>query len=218
MLPNLIVPVLNRYDLLQDMFNSIDEPIGELIVIDNGGEADALFFPSLAEEVHFIQLPSNLGVAASWNLGIKLLPHADRWFFASNDMLFMPGSISEFQKAARDEVTLTGDVPHWQCFGVGDTVVEEIGLFDEALYPAYFEDNDYRRRAEAAGFNVRMLPIKTSHQNSSTIKSDQFYNARNSVTFAYNQHYYADKVARRDMSQGGWKLHRRREASWDKPR
>jgi len=218
MIPNLIVPVLNRYDLLQDMLNSIDEPVGELLIIDNGGEADSLLFPPLASEVHFIQLPSNLGVAGSWNLGIKLLPHHDRWFFASNDMQFMPGAMSVLGTARQDELTLTQDRPYWQCFAVGDTIVEEVGLFDEAYYPAYFEDNDYRRRAEAAGFTVRMLPIKTSHQNSSTIKSDDFYNARNSVTFAYNQHYYADKVARQDMSQGGWKLHRRREASWDKPR
>jgi len=34
----------------------------------------------------WLHMPSNLGVADSWNLGIKSFPHDDRWFFASNDM------------------------------------------------------------------------------------------------------------------------------------
>lgn len=218
MLPNLIVPVLNRYDLLQDLFNSIDEPVGELLVIDNGGEADSLFFPSMAQEVHFIQLPSNLGVAGSWNLGIKLLPHHERWFFASNDMQFMPGGMNTFAEARRDELTLTHDAPYWQCFAIGDTVVEDVGLFDEGFHPAYFEDNDMARRVEKAGYDVRMLPIKATHQNSSTIKSDPELLRKNDVTFAYNRHYYKHKLDSNDFSEGGWRLHRRREASWDRPR
>jgi len=212
------VPVLNRYDLLQRLFDSINEPVEKLLIIDNGGEADALFFPASAEEVHILPMPSNLGVAASWNLGIKLFPHDTRWFFASNDMTFKPGAMRKLSEAHRDELTLTNTFPYWQCFAIGDTVIEEVGLFDEALYPAYFEDNDMSRRVEAAGYNVRMLPIETDHENSSTIKSDSFLMSRNNVTYAYNQHYYQHKVNSADFSEGGWKLHRRREASWDKPR
>lgn len=218
MISNLIVPVLNRYDLLQGMLNSIDEPVGELLIIDNGGEADALIFPELAQEVHFIQLPSNLGVAASWNLGIKLLPHHETWFFASNDMTFKPGGMKTFAEARRDELTLTHEFPYWQCFALGDTVVEEVGLFDEAFYPAYMEDVDYQRRVKAAGYDVRVLPIETTHANSSTIHSDSFYKSRNNLTHAYNHHHYQEKTRLGDFSEGGWKLHRRREASWDKPR
>ncbi len=36
MIPNLIVPVLNRYDLLQRFLDSLDYPIGHLLIIDNG--------------------------------------------------------------------------------------------------------------------------------------------------------------------------------------
>jgi hypothetical protein len=35
-LENLIVPVLNRYDLLQRMLTSLDYPIGHLLIVDNG--------------------------------------------------------------------------------------------------------------------------------------------------------------------------------------
>jgi len=37
-IPNLIVPVLNRYDLLRRMLQSIDFPIRDLLIIDNGGK------------------------------------------------------------------------------------------------------------------------------------------------------------------------------------
>lgn len=199
------------------MLSSIDYPIGELLIIDNGGRADSLFFPELAEEVHFIQLPSNLGVAASWNLGIKLLPHADRWFFTSNDVVFHPGALSMFSQAERDEITLSDKFPYWHTFAVGDMVVDEIGLFDEALYPAYFEDNDYQRRAEKAGYGITQLSAPIGHDNSSTINSDGKLAALNAKTFAYNSHYYGNKCAWDDYTEGGWKLHRRREAAWDKP-
>jgi hypothetical protein len=36
MIPNLIIPVLNRYDLLERMLQSIDYPIAHLLIIDNG--------------------------------------------------------------------------------------------------------------------------------------------------------------------------------------
>jgi GT2 family glycosyltransferase len=218
MLSNLIIPVLNRYDLLQRMLNSVDEYVEHLLIIDNGGMADSLKFPETVNHVHFLQLPSNLGVAASWNLGIKLFPHHERWFFASNDMVFHPGGMRTLAEAARNEITLCNSFPGWQTFAVGDIVVNEIGLFDEGLYPAYFEDNDYHRRAVNAGFTVRGLDIANSHDNSSTINSDMDLMGKNSITFAYNAHYYQGKVDSGDYSQGGWQLHRRREAAWDKPR
>jgi len=39
MLQNLIVPVLNRYDLLQRMFESLDYDIHHLLVIDNNPDS-----------------------------------------------------------------------------------------------------------------------------------------------------------------------------------
>jgi len=36
MIPNLIIPVLNRYDLLDRMLASIDYPVAHLLIIDNG--------------------------------------------------------------------------------------------------------------------------------------------------------------------------------------
>ena len=37
-IPVLIVPILNRYDLLESMLDSINYPIDNILIIDNGGE------------------------------------------------------------------------------------------------------------------------------------------------------------------------------------
>ena len=61
MIPNLIIPVLNRYDLLQRLLDSIDFPIGDLLIIDNGGQVQELRFPDFVLNSHILPLPSNLG-------------------------------------------------------------------------------------------------------------------------------------------------------------
>jgi GT2 family glycosyltransferase len=200
------------------MIASIDYPIRDLLVIDNGGELTSLLSNDFIQNLHVLNMPSNLGVAASWNLGIKLFPHDDKWFFASNDMLYLRGALEKLSEAHRDEITLSDMFPFWHTFCVGESVVKSIGLFDEALYPAYFEDNDYKRRAEHAGLKIRSVSIPTEHENSSTIRSSSEYNEKNGQSFVSNSIYYNDKMARQNYGQGTWSLDRRRRNAWDTPR
>jgi len=212
LIENLIVPVLNRYDLLQRMLNSVDMAVDHLLVIDNGIGAD-LEFSDKFENVTVLAMPANQGVAGSWNLGIKCFPHAERWLIASNDVVFGAGSLEQLSQASREEITLTGHFPHWQAFVLGDRVVSEVGLFDEALHPAYFEDNDYERRAEYAGITINRINIDITHDNSSTVRSG--YEHKNAQTYQNNNRYYEAKKANQDFSSGSWSLKIRRENSWD---
>jgi GT2 family glycosyltransferase len=212
MLENLIVPVLNRYDLLQRMLDSVDVPVDHLLVIDNGTGAE-LSFSHNFKQVTVLAMPANLGVAGSWNLGIKSFPYAHRWFIVSNDVVFELGALEMLAQARRNEITLTGDAPHWQAFALGDEAVSDIGLFDESLFPAYFEDNDYMRRAEFVGVNIRRLDLKLTHANSSTIKAG--YMDKNAKTFASNDRYYQSKIANNDYTSGSWSLDIRRENGWE---
>lgn len=218
MLPNLIVPVLNRYDLLNRMLDSVDYPIAHLLVIDNGGWLEEIAGFQHFRKVTILNMPSNLGVAASWNLGIKLLPHDNRWFFASNDMVYGPGALEKLSEARRDEITLSDVFPFWHVFCVGETAFQRLGFFDEALHPAYHEDKDYERRAARAEVPVRKIPIAGGHDNSSTIRSDNNLSNINNKTFADNTLYYNSKMAREDYGEGRWDLQRRRRNSWDTPR
>ena len=212
MLENLIVPVLNRYDLLQRMLDSVDVPVEHLLVIDNGQGSD-LFFSDKFANVTVLNMPANLGVAGSWNLGIKCFPYARRWFIVSNDVEFQAGSLEVLAQARSDEITLVDAFPHWQVFVLGDEAVNDIGLFDESLFPAYFEDNDYMRRAEFVGVNVRRLVIKVKHENSSTVKAG--YEHKNARTYAANEKNYQSKIRNEDYSAGNWSLEIRRANGWE---
>jgi GT2 family glycosyltransferase len=213
-LENLIVPVLNRYDLLQRMLDSVDVPVDHLLIIDNGLGTDTLEIGDKFAKVTHLRMPANLGVAGSWNLGIKSFPYAHRWFIVSNDVVFQPGALEKLSQARRDEITLTADAPNWQAFALGDEAVTDLGLFDECgFYPAYFEDNDYIRRAEFAGVNIRKLDIDLHHDNSSTIKSG--YQSKNDKTFFANQRYYQSKIDANDYSSGTYSLEIRRANGWE---
>ena len=212
MLENLIVPVLNRYDLLQRMLDSVDVPVEHLLVIDNG-IGSTLTFNENFKKVTVLDMPANLGVSGSWNLGIKSFPYAHRWFIVSNDVVFEPGALEKLAKANRDEITLTGEAPHWQAFALGDEAVNDIGLFDESLFPAYFEDNDYTRRAEFAGVNIRLVNLAIRHDNSSTIKAG--YMDKNEKTYFKNESYYRSKIDSNDYTAGGWSLEIRRANGWE---
>jgi GT2 family glycosyltransferase len=211
-LENLIVPVLNRYDLLQRMLDSVDVPVEHLLVIDNG-IGSTLTFNENFKKVTVLDMPANLGVSGSWNLGIKSFPYAHRWFIVSNDVVFEPGALEKLAKANRDEITLTGEAPHWQAFALGDEAVNDIGLFDESLFPAYFEDNDYTRRAEFAGVNIRLVNLAIRHDNSSTIKAG--YMDKNEKTYFKNESYYRSKIDSNDYTAGGWSLEIRRANGWE---
>lgn len=215
----LIVPVLNRYDLLNRMIESIDKKIYKLLVIDNGAETSGtnqqiVCNNPLVEDLHVLPMPNNMGVAASWNLGIKLLPFEPVWFFSSADTVYEPGALEELSKAKPNEISLAADFPYWQTFAIGQEVVSKIGLFDESIYPIYFEDTEYIWRAENAGISVTRLSVKTKHDNSSTIKSNQSYNSQNDRTYASNRQYFAAKQARKDFSAGHWDLNRVRSNFW----
>lgn len=216
MLSNLTVPVLNRYDLLQRMLDSIDYPIKHLLVIDNGGALDSLQIPAGVKDFTILPMLSNLGVATSWNLGLKQFYWCPVFYFASADMLYAPGDLEKLAHARPDEITLHGQMPHWHTFAIGENVVEKIGLFDESLHPIYFEDNDYMRRADNAGINIRLLDLLGGHANSSTIHSDAYYKERNAETFQDNAKYYALKSDRQDFSEGRWDITRTRRNSWAK--
>ena len=210
----LIVPVLNRFDLLCRMIESIDVE-ATVYVINNSGVRQDFEHANPLVEMHWLNMPSNLGVASSWNLGIKMLPFESRWFISSADCWFRPGDLTLLETAKTDALTLCDKFPYYQTFAVGEDIVKTVGLFDEGLHPIYFEDNDYERRIAKAGLRVDRLPLQLGHDNSSTINSDVKLSMRNEVTFRNNKKYFDMKVETYDYSEGRWQLQIRRVNSWD---
>ena len=217
MIPVVIIPVLNRYDLLERCIDSLDFPVDKIIIIDNGGriEEDCLMMPrnSRHGKTYTLDMPSNLGVASSWNLGIKMTPFASGWILLNSDAWFMPNKLEQFwEQCYPNEIHLTGS-PEWACAWIGSEVVKDVGLFCEGFHPAYFEDNDFERRAVRLGVNIRRSQDIIMHDNSSTLLSDVSFQGKNSRTFESNLQLFKLRNARLDAGQ--WDLQRRLDLSWD---
>lgn len=209
------VPTLTRFDLLGRMLESIDYPVKNLIIINNSGNQSLeVVKPPLVDKLWLLHMPSNLGVAGSWNMIIKSFPFAKSWLIASDDIEFPAGALERYSELVDSEAMQFFDtVPKWACFSVGEKVVEKAGLACELFHPAYFEDNDWERRVDVWGVRKEILPIAVSHNNSSTLKSG--FEGRNNETYMVNQDTYIERMNMEVMNGGEWDLNLRRLNSWD---
>ena len=217
MIPSMIVPTLTRHDLLTQMLKSIDYPVGLLIIVNNHPNANfegTNFIPDCVADYRVLNMPANLGCAGSWNLGVKLSPACPWWMVVSDDVVFQPGALKGFAaQCSPDGLTISDEWPHYQFFGVGENVVEKVGLFDENLYPANFEDDDYQRRCEVAGVSIRQVTASHTHVKQATVHATEWV-AQNARTYNANEVYFVRKVDRGDVSAGEWSLKIRRANDW----
>ncbi len=216
--PVIVVPILAGPQMLYRLAGSIDFSVGRLLVVDNGMCVDPVRLreaaPDCVADTTVIPIPNNLGVAGSWNLGIKATALSPWWLIVNFDAWFPEGSLQRFAETVTDGIlTLSGGAPPWCAFGLPASVVERVGLFDERIHPAYFEDDDYMTRCRELSVPVMYSDISVHHDNSSTLRLG--YDRRNSETFDDNRMYVKRKHSMQDFSDGGYSLMRRRKLSWD---
>jgi hypothetical protein len=215
-LPLLSIPVLNRYDLLERMIDSIDYPIDEILIINNGKEK---YIPK-NESFNFrvLNLPSNLGCAGSWNLTVKLYPHLSYWSFASADIIWIPGSIEKMvQESGKDFLCLSNQ--YTSAFSWGENLVRNVGLFDENYYPIYVEYRDYRERIYSKGLkdSIKFNAFEIDGtDDGTTVKSDNLFIKKNTYTEEKNEEYFANKKIQNKWVDTPWNIDRRRDQEWEK--
>lgn len=219
MVPVIIIPVLNRYDLMERAIRSIDYPVERLIIIDNGDgyDPDMLAWTAPWQHIqnwYLWRMPTNLGVAPSWNLGIKATPHAQGWLLLNSDAYFEPGQLEHFYADCEDNMVVRTE-QNWSCVWVGQDVVSKIGLFSECYVPAYFEDNDYEQRAKAFNIPVMVSDAVVGHDNSSTLKANPVFGEKNQRSFADNNNLHEMRWRSGIPDAGAWDLGRRRTLGWD---
>ena len=188
MIPVLGVAYVNRPDLMVKMLQSIDVPVGRLVIVDNSADGSA---PVPSGAVH-IATGHNLGVAASWNLIIKSNPQAPYWCIANSDIEFGPGALTTLDETVQDEPAVY-HMLGFAAFAITREAVAEVGWFDENIHPAYFEDNDYARRIDMLGVPYIHVPVEIGHFGSAVIGSDPHFRNENLRTFPLNQAYYIAK-------------------------
>lgn len=179
MIPVMIVPTLCHYDLLQNMLNTIDYPIDHIIIIDNGGKLDKVEC-SFANKISIINMPSNLGVSSSWNLGIKLTPYKKWWLIASDDIEFKPNKLEKIYRSKFNSIIVNytyGNI--LSSFALHENVVESIGLFNEYYYPGIGEENDYLTRLTRAGYKTYNLDFfRDVGDGGNTVKLLDLFNTK----------------------------------------
>ena len=191
MIPVLGIPILNGQDRLKDMLDSIDVPVGEIIIVDNGDV--------VTESEHTVIKPKcNLGVGASWNLVIKSRPKAEWWAMSNHDLVYSPGDLQRLIDSMGEVVMLGAG---FSIFGISRNAVKQLGYFDENFHPAYFEDNDYDYRCRLSGVEIKSIPSGSKHAVSSTLVDDPQYRRQNLPTFMSNRDYYHKKWGGRPYAE-----------------
>ena len=168
-IPVLGALILTGPEWIERQLKSIDYPVDNYVLFDNSGKSETKKqLEILFEKPHpFIKnktlchLPSNLGIAAGWNLIIKSYMLAPYWVVANHDVSFTEGLLEEINEAAQNpEVGMVypnaGDFGwgSYDLFLIKDWVVQSVGLFDESFYPAYFEDFDHAIRVKNKSIKI----------------------------------------------------------------
>jgi hypothetical protein len=166
----LLVPTLAQdLSLLERLADSIDYPIKYKRVINNGkiGALDKWKLSHTDWKVFETVMGSNLGVAKSWNLSYEVFFGREySCLIVNDDFEFQSGQLEKLCKAADEHpeaptVHLTAS-EGYNCFVWNRWGFEQIGLFDENYWPAYFEDYDYRLRMRLLGLTPFIVGLQDS--------------------------------------------------------
>ena len=150
-----------------------------LVVIDNGSRQDIAMFRGLYDMWSW--QPENLGVAGSCNeaLRIAAIPRGGFWLHANDDIEISRDAIQGLEEGATTNPGHMMYVPQHNAGSAftfflmpAQRALDEIGLWDEEFFPAYFEDNDYAYRMGMKGYKYVTVPTGSYvHHTSSTKNS-----------------------------------------------
>lgn len=157
-----LIPYLSTLWCLQDCIESFGDSDIPVTIVDNSPTEEAIAhdWPSNVDAASY---GANLGIAASWNVGLKV--DADQTIIMSQTVRLAPAELSRRKEPwglghlakgiekYGNEYGLTFGDQGYHLVSIGRKTVEEIGLFDEN-FMAYGEDDDYRHRMDLAGITM----------------------------------------------------------------
>ena len=143
-----VIPVIIE-EITDKCLSKYDLDWKQLILVDNSKDGFCKKYLDKGAEIRFH--PENLGVAGSWNYGIR--SDADFLWIISSSLIFNKGfsELIEKTKEANEYGLLTDEA--WHCIGFTRKTFDKVGMFDEQFYPGYYEDNDFGYRLKLAGIH-----------------------------------------------------------------
>lgn len=153
----LVVPYIGpKWNLLEFLESLGSVPPGvNCLIVDNSPDSHVgkALGPIIRPGLEVVAAPENLGIAASWNLGLErgadqtlLLSASCRFTKPLGDFLAYSDSAAnayglDYVSAADDEHAVS-----WHCKAIGIAAVSSVGYFDENFFPTDMEEIDYERR------------------------------------------------------------------------
>lgn len=208
MIPLIAVPILNRPDLLQRLVDSIDFPVGQLLVINNGPGEIYQEYAKIRSDWNLIKSRGfqnnceNKGCAGAWNQAIDIAfnhEKSDYLLIFGNDIQFTPGDLQKMHEAVTSETDFVSGNWAFSSWGLTRRGFDKLGWVDEEIWPAYGEDVDYWRRIQLHGdikissADTHMIHGEAPTWGSSTIYSDPELRRKNGVTHDRNLSYLERK-------------------------
>ena len=189
-----IIPVLavffrTGWSFLERYINSIDFPVEQLVIIQDGEEEDISAHldeyrrgrgASFLSIRHIVNV-HHTGCSGAWNTLYRLYPHHPFWLFAAFDVTYPPGELRKFyglllEHSKDPRVGMISakvnfyyeDKKIRETFGFVQWAVTRsglmnVGLYDENIFPAYYEDDDYIYRNFLAGMKVFAVDAIVNH-------------------------------------------------------
>lgn len=175
-----IILTYNRLDMLQVLVRQTLEYTSgdfQIYVVENGQQTATIEWLK-TQPVKAILNESNLGISASWNIGIReaLKDGCTHFAHLSDDIELAAGwwdaCREEFEKGSH-LVSVNANLRHIIFSGwflvIDREALDKVGYWDEQFRPFYFEDLDYSERFKASGLKHSFADIEVIHHGSATI-------------------------------------------------
>lgn len=191
---SVIIPTLNRADLLLESLETLKgQDYSRLIIIDNGNQSLLDDIDTKIDRLYLIRPGRNLGVAASWNLGITVGfedPNVDFCLILNDDIVMFEDSIGRVQDVCIDYKEywfLVGQFS-WSTFLIARQCAlyflrKDGFIFDPGFWPGYCEDNDFHRRlnfiaphlyvCNIVGLNPKLFRKSMTHERNPSVTHDR---------------------------------------------
>lgn len=214
-IPYLCILTLIRLDLLKRLINSINYPINNVVILFQGEfkKDEINFVNTFVKKFIYISSSINIGVSRGWNYFLKNF-QSDYWLISGDDCYFEPSAlknIAEYMNSpnsqknvlcqlkakSNDNNNITSSPFH--AFIVTKLLVKNIGLFDENIYPAYYEDLDLLYRIQLTNSKIGYINAYINsgddkYKESCTINSvSPIYREKMMQCFKINENYYKTK-------------------------
>jgi GT2 family glycosyltransferase len=213
-IPYICVLTLLRFDLLKRLIDSIDYPVNNVVILFQGHiNKDKINFTNVfVNKFIFISSSINVGVSRGWNYFLKHFP-SPYWLISGDDCFFQPSALKHVAKFMSIPSSLENvfcvikiknrnndPADFFNTFVATKLLLEKVGLFDENIYPAYYEDTDLWHRIQLTKQKVAVIDgayISTGddkHAGSCTLNSvHPVYRLKMDKCYKRNEKYYKTK-------------------------